>query len=128
MIHGCMKSIPAATPITLTKEEHAELEPFDEDGTPAATAGEDCAAFGGGPGDARNRPRGRLHDGHGVEMAGTPRRAAAGRRRRPGLDAPGDRGNEPKYTDAPDKRLLAVLARPIPAGLRALEWAAKALG
>src|ERR1700758_650582 len=25
-IHGCMKSIPAATPITLTKEEHAELE------------------------------------------------------------------------------------------------------
>src|SRR6202045_1706526 len=26
MIHGCMKSIPAATPITLTKEEHAELE------------------------------------------------------------------------------------------------------
>src|SRR3984893_19037511 len=27
-------------------------------------------------------------------------------RRRPGLDETGDRGNEPKYTDATDKRLL----------------------
>ena len=65
MIHGCMKSISAATPITLTKEEHAEL-----DGLARSTktehrlrpTGEDCAAFGGGPGDARNRPRGRLHE------------------------------------------------------------------
>src|SRR3984893_16322077 len=99
------------------------LGPFDEDGTPAATAGEDCAAFGGGPGDARNRPRGRLHDGHGVEMAGTLRRAAAARPRRNRRS----RRRGQKYgrdRQAPPGRTRPAHSR----GLRALEWAAKALG
>jgi hypothetical protein len=37
-------------------------------------------------------------------------------RRLAGLDETGERGNDPKYTEATDKRILAVLDRPVPAG------------
>ena len=37
-------------------------------------------------------------------------------RRLAGLDETGDRGNDPKYTARTDKRILAVLDRPVPAG------------
>src|ERR1700756_1248858 len=122
MIHGCMKSIPAATPITLTKEEHAELE-----GLARSTKTEHRL---------RQRARIVLLSAAGLATRAIGRevgcttgtaskwRVRYAERRRPGLDETGDRGNEPKYTDATDKRLLAVLDRPIPAGLRALEWAA----
>src|SRR6266566_1006734 len=38
------------------------------------------------------------------------------RERLAGLDETGDRGAEPKYTAGTDKRILAVLDRPVPAG------------
>src|SRR6478672_3338016 len=128
MIHGCMKSIPAATPITLTKEEHAELE-----GLARSTKTEHRL---------RQRARIVLLAAEGVATRAIGRevgcttgtaskwRVRYAERRRPGLDETGDRGNEPKYTDATDKRLLAVLDRPIPAGYA--RWngplIAKALG
>jgi transposase len=128
MIHGCMKSIPAATPITLTKEEHAELE-----GLARSTKTEHRL---------RQRARIVLLSAEGLATRAIGRevgcttgtaskwRVRYAERRRPGLDETGDRGNEPKYTDATDKRLLAVLDRPIPAGYA--RWngplIAKALG
>jgi hypothetical protein len=109
MIHGCMKSIPAATPITLTKQEHAELE-----GLARSTKTEHRL---------RQRTRIVLLSAEGLatraigrEVGCTTVRVRYAERRRPGLDETGERGNEPKYTDATDKRLLAVLDRPIPAG------------
>ena len=128
MIHGCMKSIPAATPITLTKEEHAELE-----GLARSTKTEHRL---------RQRARIVLLSAEGLATRAIGRevgcttgtaskwRVRYAERRRPGLDETGDRGNEPKYTDATDQRLLAVLDRPIPAGYA--RWngplIAKALG
>src|ERR1700745_1106705 len=106
MIHGCMKSIPAATPITLTKEEHAELE-----GLARSTKTEHRL---------RQRARIVLLSAAGLATRAIGRevdcttgtaskwRVRYAERRRPGLDETGDRGNEPKYTDATDKRLLAV--------------------
>ena len=123
-----MKSIPAATPITLTKEEHAELE-----GLARSTKTEHRL---------RQRARIVLLSAAGLATRAIGRevgcttgtaskwRVRYAERRRPGLDETGDRGNEPKYTDATDKRLLAVLDRPIPAGYA--RWngplIAKALG
>jgi len=43
-------------------------------------------------------------------------------RRRAGLDETGDHGNEPKYTNAAGKRILAMLNWPV-RRLRALDWA-----
>src|SRR5437868_11650647 len=103
MIHGCMKSIPAATPITLTKEEHAELE-----GLARSTKTEHRL---------RQRARIVLLSAAGLATRAIGRevgcttgmaskwRVRYAERRRPGLDETGDRGNEPKYTDATDKRL-----------------------
>src|ERR1700730_5089743 len=107
MIHGCMKSIPAATPITLTKEEHAELE-----GLARATKTEHRL---------RQRARIVLLSAEGLATRAIGRevgcttgtaskwRGRYAERRRPGLDETGDRGNEPKYTDATDK--VRVLSR-----------------
>src|ERR1700731_1347188 len=128
MIHGCMKSIPAATPITLTKEEHAELE-----GLARSTKTEHRL---------RQRARIVLLSAEGLATRAIGRevgcttgtaskwRGRYAERRGPGLDETRGRGNEPKYPDATDKPLLAVLDRPIPAGYA--RWngplIAKALG
>src|ERR1700728_1863049 len=37
-------------------------------------------------------------------------------RRFGGLDETGERGNDPKYTEADDQRILAALDQPVPAG------------
>src|SRR5438105_2277255 len=116
-----MKSIPAATPITLTKEEHAELE-----GLARSTKAEHRL---------RQRARIVLLSAAGLATRAIGRevgcttgtaskwRVRYAERRRPGLDETGDRGNEPKDTDATDKppgRTRPAHSR----GLRALEWAA----
>src|SRR5258705_9180529 len=76
-----MTSIQEATATIVTEAERAELEALS-DAIPAAPAGSDCA-FGGRPdGDAGYRPRGRLYDGDGLEVAGALRRKAACRPRR----------------------------------------------
>src|SRR6201993_400580 len=114
MIHGCMKSIPAATPITLTKEEHAELE-----GLARSTKTEH-----------RLRQRARIvllsaaglaSRAIGREVGCTTGTASKWRvryaaNRLAGLDETGNRGAEPKYTAETDKRILAVLEEPAPAG------------
>ena len=114
MILGCMKGIPAATPITLTKEERAELE-----GLARSTKTEHRL---------RQRARIVLLSAAGLATRAIGRevgcttgtaskwRVRYAERRRSGLDETGDRGNDPKYTAATDKRILAVLDRCIPAG------------
>src|ERR1700730_6846816 len=106
MIHGCMKSIPAATPITLTKEEHDKLE---------GSAGSQKAEhrLGQRARIVRLSAEGLATRAIGREVGCTTGTASKWRvryaeRRRAGLDETGDRGNEPKYTDATDKRLLAA--------------------
>jgi transposase len=109
-----MKGIPEATPIVLTEEERAELE-----GLARSTKTE-------------YRLRQRAHI---VLLAaeGSATRAIAravgctigtaskwrvrfADKRRAGLDETGERGAERKYTAETDKRVLAVLDRPPPAG------------
>jgi transposase len=109
-----MKSIPEATPITLTREERAELE-----GLARSTKTEH-----------RLRQRARIvllsADGLatraiGREVGCTTGTASKWRvryaaRRLDGLDETGNRGHKPKYTEATDKRILAVLDQPVPEG------------
>src|ERR1700720_1206816 len=114
MIHGCMKSIPAATPITLTKEEHAELE-----GLARSTKTEHRL---------RQRARIALLSAEGLatraigrEVGCTTGTASKWRvryagQRLAGLDETGNRGNDPKYTGETAKRILAVLDSPVPDG------------
>src|ERR1700730_6140214 len=111
MIHGCMKSIPAATPITLTKEEHAELKawPVRRRRNTGCDSGRGLCCF-----RRRAWRRAQSAERSAARRAASKWRVRYAERRRPGLDETGDRGNEPKYTDATDKRLLAVLDRPIP--------------
>jgi hypothetical protein len=117
-----MKSIPAATPITLTKEETLSLKawPVRRRRNTGCDSGRGLCCF-------RRRAWRRAQS---AERSASKWRVRYAERRRPGLDETGDRGNEPKYTDATDQRLLAVLDRPIPAGYA--RWngplIAKALG
>src|SRR5246127_5631114 len=104
MIHGCMKSIPAATPITLTKEEHAELE-----GLARSTKTEHRL---------RQRARIVLLASEGLASRAIGRAAGCttgtaskwrvryAEKRFGGLDETGDRGAEPKYTSETGKRIL----------------------
>ena len=127
MIHGCMKSIPAATPITLTKEEHAELE-----GLARSTKTEHGGDNGRGLCCFRRRA---------WRRAQSAERSAARRARRrnggyatpsvggPASTKPAIEAMSPKIRTRPTS-LLAVLDRPIPAGYA--RWngplIAKALG
>jgi hypothetical protein len=98
MILGCMKGIPAATPITLTKEERAEFE-----GLARSTKTEHRL---------RQRARIVLLSAAGLATRAIGRevgcttgtaskwRVRYAERRRSGLDETGDRGNDPKYTIA----------------------------
>jgi len=109
-----MKSIPDATPILLTKAERTELE---------ALARSTKTEY-------RLRQRARIvlmaADGMasraiGREVGCTTGTASKWRvryaaNRLVGLDETGNRGAEPKYTAETDKRILAVLDRPVPAG------------
>jgi transposase len=109
-----MKSIPEATAIVLTSEERTELE---------SLARSTKTEF-------RLRQRARIvllsADGLatraiGREVGCTTGTASKWRvryaeRRLCGLDETGERGNDPKYTDADDQRILAALNQPVPAG------------
>jgi transposase len=109
-----MKCIPEATPIILTNEERAELE-----GLARSTKTEH-----------RMRQRARIvllaADGVKTRAIGravgcTTGTASKGRvryaeKRLAGLDETGNRGAEPKYGAATDKRILALLDQPPPEG------------
>jgi hypothetical protein len=109
-----MKSIPEATAITLTNEEGTELE-----GLARSTKTEH-----------RLRQRARIvllsADGLatraiGREVGCTTGTASKWRmryadRRFGGLEETGERGADPKYTEADDQRILAPLDQPAPAG------------
>src|SRR6266576_5927545 len=114
MIQECMRGIPEATVVILMAEERAELE-----GLARSTKTEH-----------RLRQRARIvllaADGVasraiGREVGCTTGTASKWRvryaeKRLAGLDETGERGAEPKYTAGTDKRILAVLDRPVPAG------------
>jgi transposase len=109
-----MRSIPEATSIVLTEAERAELQVLAR-----STKTEH-----------RLRQRARIvllaSEGMatraiGREVGCTTGTAAKWRvryaeRRLAGLDETGNRGNDPKYTAGTDKRILAVLDSPVPAG------------
>ncbi len=109
-----MKSIPEATPIILTQAERAELE----------TLARSTKA------EYRLRQRARIvlmaaagmaSRAIGREVGCTTGTASKWRvryaaKRLSGLNETGNRGAEPKYTAETDKRILAVLDRPVPAG------------
>ena len=109
-----MNGIPEATSIRLTEEERAELE-----GLARSTKTEH-----------RLRQRARIvllaADGTASRAIGREVGCTTGtaskwrvryaRARLAGLDETGDRGAEPKYTAETNKRILAVLDRPLPAG------------
>jgi transposase len=109
-----MSSIPEATAIRLTNEERAELE-----GLARSTKTEH-----------RKRQRARIvlmaADGVATRAIGRAVGCTTGtaskwrvryaEQRLGGLDETGDRGAEPKYTEATDKRILALLDRPPPKG------------
>ena len=109
-----MKSVPEATPILLTKQERAEL---------AALARSTKTQRW-----LRQRARIVLLSADGLATRAIGRevgcttgtaskwRVRYAERRLAGLDETGERGNDPKYTEATDKRILAVLDQPIPAG------------
>jgi transposase len=109
-----MKGIPEATPIILTEEERAELEALVRS---TKTEYRMCqrarivllAASG-----MKTRAIGWTVDcTTGTASKWRVRYAA---QRLAGLDETGDRGAEPKYTAETDRRILAVLDRPVPAG------------
>jgi transposase len=109
-----MKSIPEATAITLTNEERTELE-----GLARSTKTEH-----------RLRQRARIvllsADGLATRAIGRAVGCTTGtaskwrvryaERRFGGLDETGERGSDPKYTEADDQRILAALDQPVPAG------------
>ncbi len=109
-----MRNIPEATAITLTREERAELE-----GLARSTKTEH-----------RFRQRARIvllaADGMatraiGREVGCTTGTASKWRvrfagHRLAGLSETGNRGAEPKYTDETNRRILALLDKPPPAG------------
>jgi transposase len=109
-----MSGIPEATPIALTAEERAELE-----GLARSTKAE-----------FRMRQRARIvllaADGMKTRAIGRAVGCTTGTaskwrvryadKRLAGLDESGERGAEPKYGAATDKRILALLDKPAPAG------------
>jgi transposase len=109
-----MSCIPEATPIILTAAERAELE-----GLARSTKTEFRL---------RQRARIVLLAANGLASRAIGRavgcttgtaskwRVRYAQDRLAGLDETGDRGAEPKYTTETDKRILAVLDRPAPAG------------
>jgi len=109
-----MNGIPEATPIRLTEEERAEL---------LSLARSTKTEY-----RMRQRARIVLLAAEGMASRAIGRevgcttgtaskwRGRYARDRLAGLDETGDRGAEPKYTVETDKRILAVLDRPVPAG------------
>ena len=118
-----MRSIPAATPITLTADERTALE----------------ALAHARKSEARMRDRARIvllaADGLASRAIGravgcTPGTASKWRvryakDRLAGLSETGDRGAEPRYGSAHDRRILALLDQPPPAGYA--NWSAPLL-
>src|SRR4029077_10087772 len=114
MIQGCMRGIPEATVVILMAEERAELE-----GLARSTKTEH-----------RLRQRARIvllaadgvasrAIGRGVgSTTGTASkwRVRYAEKRLAGLDETGERGAEPKYTTATNKRILALLDQTPPEG------------
>src|SRR6202167_4625308 len=109
-----MIGIPEATAIVLTAAERSEL-----DGLARSTKTEH-----------RLRQRARIvlaaADGMATRAIGRKVGCTTGtaskwrvryaERRLAGLDETGERGNDPKYTEADDQRILAALDQPVPAG------------
>jgi transposase len=105
---------PEATAITLTNEERTELE-----GLARSTKTEHRL---------RQRARIVLLSADGLATRANGRavgcttgtaskwRVRYAERRFGGLDETGERGNDPKYTEADDQRILAALDQPVPAG------------
>jgi transposase len=109
-----MSGIPEATPIKLTKEERAELEALARSTRTEYRLRQRARIVLLAADDVASRAIGR-------EVGCTTGTASKwrvryARDRLAGLSETGDRGAEPKYTAATDKRILAVLDRPVPAG------------
>ena len=114
MIQGCMRGIPEATVIILMAEERAELE-----GLARSTKTEHRL---------RQRARIVLLAADGVASRAIGRavgcttgtaskwRVRYAAKRLAGLDETGERGAEPKYTTATNKRILALLDQTPPEG------------
>ena len=114
MIQGCMRGIPEATVIILMAEERAELE-----GLARSTKAEHRL---------RQRARIVLLAADGVASRAIGRavgcttgtaskwRVRYAEKRLAGLDETGERGAEPKYTTATNKRILALLDQTPPEG------------
>src|SRR6185312_9865368 len=114
MIQGCMRGIPEATVIILMAEERAELE-----GLARSTKTEHRL---------RQRARIVLLAAEGVASRAIGRavgcttgtaskwRVRYAEKRLAGLDETGERGAEPKYTTATNKRILALLDQTPPEG------------
>ena len=109
-----MRGIPEATVIILMAEERAELE-----GLARSTKTEHrlrqrariVLLAADGVASRANRTGGWMYNRHGVEVAG-----AYVAKRLAGLDETGQRGAEPKYTTATNKRILTLLDQTPPEG------------
>src|SRR5712692_9513856 len=109
-----MKGIPEATPIVLTEEERAELEASVRSTKTEYRMRQRARIVLLAASGMKTRPIGRVVGcTTGTASKWRVRYAA---KRLAGLDETGDRGAEPKYTAETDKRILAVLDRPVPAG------------
>jgi len=111
-----MNGISEATPIRLTEEERAELlslaRSTKTEYRMRQRAGIVLLAAEAWPA-ARSAAK-LVAPPNGLEV-----RVRYARDRLAGLDETGDRGAEPKYTVETDKRILAVLDRPVPPGTAA---------
>src|SRR3981081_657616 len=109
-----MNGIPEATPIILTEAERTELEALARSTKTEYRLRQRGGMVLGAAGGVASRAIGR-------EVGCTTGTASKWRvryaaNRLAGLDETGNRGAEPKYPAETDKRILAVLDGPVPAG------------
>jgi transposase len=114
VIQGCMNGIPEATPIILTEAERTELEALARSTKTEYRLRQRAWIVLGAAEGVASRAIGR-------EVGCTTGTASKWRvryaaNRLAGLDETGNRGAKPKYPAKTDKRILAVLDGPVPAG------------
>jgi transposase len=109
-----MSGIPEGTPIVLTADERAKLEVLARSSKTEYPLRQRARIVLLAADDVATRAIGRAVGC--TTGTASKWRVRYARERLAGLDETGERGAEPKYTAATDKRILAVLDRPVPAG------------
>jgi len=114
VIQGCMNGIPEATPIALTEAERWELESLARSSKTEHRLRQRAQIVLLAAKGLASRAIGRKIGC--TTGTASKWRVRYARERLAGLDETGERGAEPKYTAETDKRILAALDRPVPAG------------